>query len=298
MSFDDLFENMKSFILSENEKQTDKLITHMDKQISDIKERVEKEANRTDALEEQLKKEKIKNSTLSKQIRKNNVIIFNLEFKEGNLLEYAIDKLYKVLNIKLEKRDINNIYTIGNKIENKPIIIQFVSFLKKQELYSNCQKLKGTQIRISEVLNQEERIEQKALIPYLKKAKQENKKSHLIGNLLKIENKHYTVKDLETLKFEFEQQTSLIAISPTSIPDTVNTVSHTLPPNISEHKQKEPKTEETKKRKIENDSLQTEEQEKDKKPKKVKENQTQIPQDKRETRSTATASSLNINLDK
>ncbi|CAH1104237.1 unnamed protein product [Psylliodes chrysocephalus] len=129
---------------------------HIDQQNLEIKTAVEKEARRRHKIKKELEDEKFKNLQIQKQIRKNDIIVFNLEYKEGDLLSYTVDKLNNLLQINLDKKYINNVFTIGKTEENKPIIIQFEHYWTKKNIYGSCKLLKGTKIRISEILTTKE----------------------------------------------------------------------------------------------------------------------------------------------
>lgn len=122
-------------------------------------------------------------------------------------MKFTLEKINDILKLNLEERDINNIYTIGKKAENKPIIIEFVTYITKQNLYRNCKFLKGTNVRISEVLTKEEREEQKLLIPYFKKAKENKQKAHIKRNILYINSKAFSSVDLQKSSYSKSQTT-------------------------------------------------------------------------------------------
>lgn len=88
---------------------------------------------------------------------------------------FDFDDLYKLIQkanddqtIKLSNA--SDIYPIGNN-KNSPVIIEFISFLKKQSLFSNINKLKEAGITIANDLCLEDREERKQLRYHQAKAR-------------------------------------------------------------------------------------------------------------------------------
>lgn len=119
-----------------------------------------------------------------------------MESNKEHLLEETLQKINELLGTNIVGTDINNIYTIG-KAERPPIIIEFISYIKKRQLQSQTTKLRGTRIGISNDLCAEDRETQKKLRVYLKKAKTSGQNARIKGNQLEIDNTLYTLKQLE-----------------------------------------------------------------------------------------------------
>ncbi|CAG9765873.1 unnamed protein product [Ceutorhynchus assimilis] len=101
----------------------------------------------------------------------------------------------------IQESNINNIYKVGES-DSAPIQIEFLSYLKKAELFKNPEKLralKNTPYAISNDLCEEDRRELKVLREHLKKALNENKQAKIKGLKLEIDSKLYTAKQLEDL---------------------------------------------------------------------------------------------------
>lgn len=137
-----LFDHMKI----EMSKQTDDIMTRIDEKL--IPFRVEMQELRS---ENEKLKEKIKN--LEKHKRSNNLILYGVKEAEkstDNLIEIIKKKFKDDLNITIEDRDINMIYRIGkNNIENgkdRPILLAFVNFWKKNSIMANKKKLKNVYV--------------------------------------------------------------------------------------------------------------------------------------------------------
>ncbi|CAH1113533.1 unnamed protein product [Psylliodes chrysocephalus] len=80
------------------------------------------------------------------------------------------------------------------------LILEFISFLKKQEIYKNIKKLKGTGVAIANDASYEDRTKQRILVHHLKEAKIQNLSARIKGFSLEIEDKLYTVEDLKELE--------------------------------------------------------------------------------------------------
>lgn len=193
MEFEEVYNKLFQHLNELNNKQT----AEITKQISEVKEIVQREIQKTKDIEKKYNDLKIKYEKLEKSSRKNNLIIFGVNIPEAEtLLEYTLHILNERLGLVLSENDVNDIYTIGKKTDNKPIILKLVSYLKKATILKNVKKLKGSHIFISEELNLEERKERKILVQHLKQAKERNLNAFIKGNKLVLNDKLYTAKQL------------------------------------------------------------------------------------------------------
>lgn len=196
---DQFYTRLMQTIEEANKKQTENIKL----EIEGVKQLIKEEVNKRVNLETKYEELKNKYETLEKSLRKNNVIIFGLQKNtEGHLVNYVIETLNDILNLNLTISDINDIYTIGKKENDKPIIVKFISYLKKQEVLKNCYKLKdinknrSTKINIAEELSPEEQKVKKILSQHLKAAKSQNLNAYIKGNKLYINNEVYTAQQL------------------------------------------------------------------------------------------------------
>lgn len=178
------------------------LVKVSENQTRDLKEQIKlsiETQNKTIKIANE-KLEKLANRCLylERKSRKNNIIIFGLEIKE-HLLKETITTLNSLLNLNYSESDINNIYKIGQG-SNPPIVVEFISFLRKIEVFKDLDKLKKLKeknIAISNDLCEEDRKEQKLLRKYLKEAREKQLNAKIRGNKLEINNILYTVNQLE-----------------------------------------------------------------------------------------------------
>ncbi|CAG9764357.1 unnamed protein product [Ceutorhynchus assimilis] len=186
---------MYKLLQGDNQKQTELLTGKILKSENNIKLQIKKSNQKLEILKEN-------QIVLERKIRRNNIIFFG--FKSANqrtLIQDVIAKLNDIFSLKIILTDINNIYRLG-KGDDAPVLIEFISFLKKSEIFENPEKLrslKNTQYAISNDLCEEDRKTQKILRKHLKQAKEENKVAKIRGLRLEINNTLYTVEELEQL---------------------------------------------------------------------------------------------------
>lgn len=173
----------------------------LDRQTNDITNNIERISNRTDGKLFKLQKRCV---TLERKIRRNNIVLFGVNLTGLDLITGTIDELNELFGLNLTSSDINNIYTVG-KSNNPPVIVEFVSFLKKKEIFKDVAKLKALKtknIAISDDLCYEDREEQKVLRRHCRQAREKNLQAKIKGHKLEIEGKLYTVSDLEQPEYE------------------------------------------------------------------------------------------------
>ncbi|CAG9825780.1 unnamed protein product [Phaedon cochleariae] len=170
-----------------------------------IKNDLQKVSTNIQELEEKVKFLETQNNDLNAEIeivkrnkKKNNLVIFGIEeVEESETWSVVKATLESKLSIKLEEDDINNSLRIGKQNTNgkRPIILELVRNLKKQEILKNCRKLKGTEISISHDLTPKERDEKKVLYKHYKEAKENKCEATLFRNKLVINGVPYKYED-------------------------------------------------------------------------------------------------------
>lgn len=179
------------------EKQTEKLLEELQTNQKHIHKKIE-------INEKAIEELRYKHLHLERKYRKNNIVIFGLKATGENLFEYTIEQLNNLLEISLSLRDVNNIYTIGKAGGNQGILVQFISYLSKQEVFKNVTKLKNKNISIAHDLCPEDQKTNKILVKHLKQARAKNQAAKIIGNKIEIRNKIYTVEELDPLSSRSE----------------------------------------------------------------------------------------------
>lgn len=176
-------------------------------QTGEIKKGIQEEVDKcvhyfkeeNEKLREEINHLKNRYQTLERKVRKNNLIIFGLKSDQKNFIKDTLAKINSVLGADIVEGDLNNIYSIG-KSTSPPIVLEFVSFLKKASILKQASKFKGTGISISNDLSKEDREEQKILSSHLKTAKEQYPNAKIRRNKLIIGKDTYTVEQLLELE--------------------------------------------------------------------------------------------------
>nr|CAI5863879.1 unnamed protein product [Callosobruchus analis] len=160
-----------------NNQQTSEIRQELVSKIQQVSETAAETNKKVQQLEAKVQK-------LDRKIRRNNIVVFGLHIEnKSNLLEETTTKLGNILEVGIAKADISNIYFIKQESECPPIILEFVSFLKKQESFKNVSKLKGS-----------------GIVRHLKQARKQQLPAKIRGNHLEIENHLYNAEELENLQ--------------------------------------------------------------------------------------------------
>lgn len=179
--------------LSNNELY-EKLAGLLDIKLNEIKSEIKSIKNTVFKLDNKCNELEKRIINLDRKVRKNNIIIFGLEeVSEKNLLNYVLKKLNETLHIDLRDTDINNIYKIGSK---NTILLEFISHLRKQLVFKNIKKLKGSNISITNDLCPEDQNNRKILYENLKEARKRNLTAIIKNNKLYVNNEAFTADQL------------------------------------------------------------------------------------------------------
>ncbi|CAB3992748.1 unc-13-like C [Paramuricea clavata] len=130
---------------------------------------------------------------------RNNLLIFNIPESENEYPEKCVEKVYEILQNKLEiddassKMPIERAHRIGrNRRGNpRPIVVKFLRYPDKELVKRSASKLKGTSIGIGEQFPKDIADIRKSLYPVLKKAKEEGNKVKLVKDKLYINGQLY-----------------------------------------------------------------------------------------------------------
>lgn len=135
---------------------------------------------------------------LEDQSRRANIVIRGLKNPDeimetwDTVENLVIDFMKKKLDIHLSATDIERAHRItNNRAYIKPIVVKLVSYKKKTEILKSAYKLKGTNVVIQEDFCSRTIEERKALLPVMKKAKDEKKKVSLVYNKLRINSETF-----------------------------------------------------------------------------------------------------------
>lgn len=223
---EDFFVKLNQMIVEANKNQTIEIKT----EIESVKDSIKEEVLKRKELEQKYDILNDKYRKLEKSLRKNNVIVFGLENNtEENLINYIVKTLNTYLELNIDHRDINDVFTIGKQSDHKPVIIKFTSYLKKIELLRNCYKLKEVnknrnhKITITEELSVDEIKTQKILRQHLNEAKSRKIHAYIRADKIYINGNSYTVEELELseVKKKIEDTIDIRENSSTSLTQAV-----------------------------------------------------------------------------
>lgn len=149
-------------------------------------------------LEKENQQFKSKIEYFERELKQNSILIYGLNLESNTGVDNICQILNNLLKISITPADINNYYTLN--LPKKPIKINFISNLKKRLVFSNCRRLKGTQVSICNDLTYNQRQDHKILRAYLKKAREDtNSRSYIKGHKLYIGESVFTAESLSNL---------------------------------------------------------------------------------------------------
>ena len=212
-----LCESFKSF-KEDVSKKLDKLdkIDNILCRVDQLQENISKQSDKISHLAEE-------NGSLKAEIRqldvyKQRVIDLEIYTKRNNLIfdgvkqssekESYMDSEIKFHNI-LDKLNIHNptnidvetVHRLGKKFPGKPqpLIVRFVKFSDRQMVWSKRFGLKGSGIWLREHFPANIEAERQVLKPYYKAALERGLNPNMTKNILQVDHKNYTVKNLMDL---------------------------------------------------------------------------------------------------
>lgn len=157
-----------------------------------------------------------KQSKLLDSIRRSNNLIFHgikMESHDAPLaLEGKIlDVSKNIMQIPLEMSELNRVIRLGKKgNENGPVLVTFVSYIKRLQVLKNAAKLKGSNITVSEDLSLEDRERRKFLVTLNKVLREKNHTCSIKRKGLMINGKFHGIEQLRTA----EQDGTLLVDQP------------------------------------------------------------------------------------
>lgn len=158
-------------------------------EINPIKEKLRKLDSKQDFTQDRLLK-------LERRSRQNNLVIHGLAAPRHELVAIVLGFFNQTLELDFTEDNFKNIIFLG-RTNSRPILVEFLNFQKKQLVFKNLLKLKGTNIFVAHDMCLEDRVTSKALIPYMKKIRQEDRRAYIRGLKLVVDGVSYSLKQLE-----------------------------------------------------------------------------------------------------
>lgn len=180
------------------------MIDHLDGKIKELENGLSTMNQKQEALERKLNEQATKITSLEEKLerdrKRNNIIVFNLNLPNKDDKDYdnaIISQLEQALNIDIPQREINYIKQIG-KDPSGPTLISFTNWKMKRQILEGKYALKDkSNIIIKEDLPANIREKRKKLSKYWQQFKNEGIKSLIKLDKLIINNKSYSLEDLE-----------------------------------------------------------------------------------------------------
>lgn len=181
-------EDVKSFLRA--------LEVKLSLKIEEISHRLNKAEKENDELKRRVE-------YLERERRRNGIIIFGLERHTAIVgVQDIVEFIGNSLKVKLVEGDINSLFTLGRN-KNSPIKVEFTSYLKKLTVLKNTKNLKGSSIRITQDLTEQQRSENKILRKHLYSAKQRGVTNcYIRKGRFHMDDRVFTPADLECLEEE------------------------------------------------------------------------------------------------
>lgn len=200
VSSQEIYRSLQIIIQQNNDLKTE---------ISEIKNNLRAQSEKLTLMEEKVDYLEKVNERLEtklyhseKKLRKNNIVVFGLpenkENRRGSLLELVKTFFTERLGITLNEADINDTYRIGRVTENnqRPVIVELVSTLKKRQIFGSVKLLKGTQFSIADDLLEKDRRERRLLYEHYTAAKSKGYPAKIRTDTVTINGRAYKYKDL------------------------------------------------------------------------------------------------------
>ncbi|KAG5891189.1 hypothetical protein JTB14_004490 [Gonioctena quinquepunctata] len=149
-----------------------------------LKEKLTRRNEIVDILEKENAVLRSENKYVEKKLKRNNILIHGLEIGDDNTISNTVDQLQILLDVEIDcERHVNNIYEVGNPDkENRPIVVEFITTIKKLKVLKNSFKLENKNIYINNDLTKEDRTIEATLRKYMKKYKEKNVEAEIKNN--------------------------------------------------------------------------------------------------------------------
>lgn len=192
----ELFEQLKILVKTEIRESKEELKNEIIKENQKVLDQLQQHKEAISDLETKYRSLELRLNSFDKQYRKNSIIIHGLEVKCENLTQFVLNKLNNLLDLNISASNINNVFQLkGGNI--KPIKVEFVSYIIKQQVFQNCKKLKGTKIFIAHDLCPKDREDNKILYSHLKAAREKHLEAKIKGKNLIVSGEVYTLEQLK-----------------------------------------------------------------------------------------------------
>lgn len=176
-------------------------VNFLESKISDMEVTIESLSTANSDLIKQLNAMSRKEDYLENQSRRNNLVFRGLREKEGgneswrDCEELILDVTRNVLGVAIQASDIERAHRVAGGKYPRAIVVKFLSFKKREEVFRNKKQLKGKTITINEDFSQRVLEDRRVLIPEMMSARADGWDAVVTFDKLKVNGRVYRVDE-------------------------------------------------------------------------------------------------------
>ena len=181
------------------------IVDNMNEKLNNFKKEYSKALNEIQELKKEAKKikDQMKDvKSLEWESRNRNIVIFGLK---GDINESKLDTYNRVMDlfsVKFKEHQIDNLYWIGKRKINRPLLIRFANSMIKEYILERKSWFKGCKLRVEDDYNEEVCNTRKQLVEYMFEARRRGEHAVLIRDKVLISGFQY---DLEACRKNFKR---------------------------------------------------------------------------------------------
>ena len=142
-------------------------------------------------------------SRLGNVSRNHNIVIFGLnELRNEGKWNRVLDLFSSELNIDIYEQNIDNLYWIGRRTHNRPLLVKFTSVLTRDLILERAKLLRGSKIKIGKDYDYRTRKIRRELLSYMWEARKNGQNASLYNDKLFLNGNIY---DLEFCRKNFNK---------------------------------------------------------------------------------------------
>ena len=196
--------------------------TEIAKLSEECKQRYVEQKKEIDDLKAKMQKQ---NKVIDSIARANNLVFFGVTLENENvtaLENKVVDICKNMIKVPLELSDLNKVIRIGKKgAINNPILVSFLSNIKRFQILKNSSNLKASGITVSADLSKEEREQRKFLSQCSRQLKEKSHACIMKRNGLVVNGKFWSIEQLKDNIHEVEKMDVTEEKATTSAEDDV-----------------------------------------------------------------------------
>jgi hypothetical protein len=178
-------------------------LVKLEKEVQQLRVKIKDEQTKNEELENEINMLRNRAIEQEDRNRRNNLIFFGIP-KERNFESYAdcekiiLKIIRESMKINITDYELDRVHRLGGNSNNSPpMIIRFLSWKVKEEVLKNSYRLRNTGIWISEDFSYETRQYRNKLRPFIRQAREEEKKVSLRYTTVIINGVKYQLSESE-----------------------------------------------------------------------------------------------------